>query len=305
MKILFLGAGGVGGYFGGRLMESGADVSFLVRPGRHAQLVNEGLRIESPHGNFTLKVNSVTRETVTPIYDIVVMAPKAYDLDDAIVSIRPAAGPKTFILPLLNGLAHMDTLDDQFGRDHVLAGVAHIAAVMNTEGTIKQLTELHMLTVGGRDTETQAVADRFIKLCSAAKFNSRLAPSIENVLWEKWTFLATLAGITTLMRGSVGQIMNATHGDQLVRTLYSECLAVAAACGVPVGAPAQSLALDTLTKRNSTFTASMLRDLESGYRTEHDHILGEMLKRAANHGLATPILAATYANMQIRAQLAT
>ncbi|MCF8152149.1 MAG: ketopantoate reductase family protein, partial [Sulfuritalea sp.] len=286
MKILFLGAGGVSGYFGGRLIEAGADVSFLVRPGRQAQLASDGLRIESPHGNLKLAVNAVTQESVTAAYDLVVFAPKAYDLDKAIASIVPAIGPATSILPLLNGLAHMAILDKQFGRKHVLGGVAHIAAMMTPEGSIKQLTELHSLTVGARDPEAQAMAEDFSALCRQARFDSRLAPDIDSVLWEKWVFLSSLAGITTLMRAPIGQIMDTDRGDHVVRTLYAECLAVAAAEGFPIADSAQQKALGMLTQKGSSFTASMLRDLESGQRTEHEHILGDMLKRAARHEIA-------------------
>jgi len=300
MKILFLGAGGVSGYFGGRLIEAGADVSFLVRSGRQAQLASGGLRIESPHGNLSLAVNTVTRESATPVYDLVILAPKAYDLDDAIASIIPAIGPTAYILPLLNGLAHMAILDSRFGRKRVLGGVAHIAAMMTPEGTIKQLTDLHSLTVGARDTNAQAMAGDFSTLCRQARFDTRIAADIESVLWEKWAFLTTLAGVTTLMRAPIGQIMDTDQGDHVVRTLYSECLAVASAERFPIGVPAQQKALGMLTQRGSSFTASMLRDLENGQRTEHDHIFGEMLKCAVRHDISMPLLEMAYTNMQIQ-----
>jgi len=304
MKILFLGAGGVGGYFGGRLIESGADAVFLVRPDRQARLKADGLRVESPHGNLTLSVATVTRDAVEPVYDLVVVAPKSYDLEDAIASIQPAVGPGTFVLPLLNGVVHMDVLDAQLGRNRVLGGVAHIAATMSAEGTIRQLTEMHSLTVGGRDPGTQTMAQAFIEMCSTARFDSRLVSNIESVLWEKWAFLAALAGMTTLMRCPVGEIMDTDCGDRLARSLYSECLGVAAANDFPVEQTAQQRALGMLTQKGSAFAASMLRDLESGQRTEHEHVLGEMVRSAARHGLAAPILDAAFTNMQIRARRA-
>ncbi len=302
MRLLFLGAGAVGGYFGGRLIEAGADVSFLVRPGRAAALDRDGLRIASPLGDFHSKVKTVTRDSVTPDYDLVMLAPKAYDLADAVESIEPALGAGTYILPFLNGLAHMDVLDERFGRKRVLGGVAHIAAVLERDGTVRQLGDLHVLTAGGRDTETQGMAAQFIDLCKGAKFNSVLSPDIETSLWEKWTLLTTLAGITTLMEGAVGQIMETRDGEALIRQLHDECLAVAGASGIAVSERAREHALSLLTRRGSTFSASMLRDLSSGQRTEHDHVLGDMLERADRSGQAAPLLRAAYCHLQVRAQ---
>ena len=129
-KLLFLGADGVGGYFGARLIEAGVDVSFLVRPARASMLEAHGLRIGSPHGDLELQVRCVTRETVEPEYDLVLLSPKAYDLTDALDAIAPAMGPDAFVLPLLNGLAHIDVLDACFGADRVIGGVAHIVATL-------------------------------------------------------------------------------------------------------------------------------------------------------------------------------
>lgn len=299
MRLLFLGAGGVGGYFGGRLVEAGADVSFLVRPPRADALRRDGLRITSPHGDLQLPVNAVTADKLDDAYDLVVLAPKAYDLESAVGAIAPAIGPNTYVMPLLNGLAHMDVLDARFGAQRVVAGVAHIAAQLAEDGSVKQLTRLHSLTAGGRDEPTHSVAARFIELCKTAKFDAILSQNILGTLWEKWTFLASLAGITTLMQGSIGEIMETHSGEQLVRQLYAECLAIAQACGAPVAESARSAALDTLTKRGSPFTASMLRDLQSGGRTEHDHVLGDMLNRGRQHGLEAPLLAAAYCHMQV------
>lgn len=299
MKLLFLGAGGVGGYFGGRLAEAGADVTFLVRPPRAETLQREGLKISSPHGDVQIAVKTVTKDTLEGEFDLIALAPKAYDLNDAIDSITPAVGPNSRVLPLLNGLSHIDTLDARFGRERVVGGVAHIAAQLAEDGSIKQLTRLHSLTAGGRDPATHGVASEFIALCRQAKFDSVLSQDIVGTLWEKWTFLASLAAITTLMQGSIGQIIETSSGERLVRALYAECLAIAAACGTPIPTAARETAVDTLTKRGSPFTASMLRDLQSGLRTEHDHVLGDMLRRGRANQIEAPILEAAYCHMQV------
>ena len=301
-KLLFLGAGGVGGYFGARLLEAGVDVSFLVRSARAALLAGQGLRVSSPHGDLALPVRCVTRDTVQPEYDLVLLAPKAYDLEDALDSIEPAVGPGTFVMPFLNGLAHMEALDARFGAHRVLGGVAHIAAALAADGTVRQLSPVHVMTAGGRDPATQQAAADFIALCGPANFDAVLSSDIIATLWEKWTFLATLAGATTLMQGSIGQIMDTVHGESLLRRLYAEGLAVADRSGFPVPEKAQAKSLRVLTERGSGFTASMLRDLQAGQRTEHDHVLGDLVKRARVHGVDTPLLEAAHCHLQVAAK---
>jgi 2-dehydropantoate 2-reductase len=300
-KLLFLGAGGVGGYFGGRLIEAGVEVSFLVRPARAASLSTQGLHVVSPHGDLTLPVRCVTRDTVKPDYDLVILAPKAYDLDDALDAIAPAIGPDTFVLPLLNGLAHLDALDARFGADRVLGGVAHIVATIAADGSIHQMNPIHTLTAGGRDAATHRVATAFIERCRSAKFDTVLSADIVSALWDKWAFLATLAAATTVTQGSIGQVMDTTHGESLLRRLYAEGLTVAQRSGAVIDEAAQARALSRLTQRGSSITASMLRDLQAGLRTEHDHVLGDLVRRAQQLGVDTPLLALAHCHLQVAA----
>ncbi len=300
MKILILGVGGVGGYFGARLVEAGADVSFLVRPARQAQLARDGLRVASPYGDFQVVPRCVTADRLAPDYDLVVLAPKAFDLDGAIEAVAPAVDADTFVLPFLNGWTHLAALDDRFGVSRVIGGVAHIAGELCADGVVRQHSRIHSLTVGGRDAETRAAAERFIGLCCGARFDSLLADDIERVLWEKWVFLATLAGATTLMRAPVGAIVAAAGGDALVRRLYGECLAIAGADGRVIDPLASDKALGLLTEPGSAFTASMLRDLAAGLPTEHAHVLGELVRIGQGHGCDMPLLTCAWVHMQIR-----
>lgn len=299
MRILILGAGGVGGYFGGRLIEAGADVTWLVREKRQQLLREKGLRIESPHGNLTLQVNTVTADTATPDFDLVILAPKAYDLDASLASLKNAVGDNALILPFLNGLTHMEKLDARFGAHRVLGGVAHIAGELTDEGVVRQLTPLHSLTVGHRNPAHESLARNFFDLCRKTKFDSFYSEDIQQTLWIKWTFLATLAGATTMYRGSVGRIMAAGNGPELVRAMYDECTAIAEAHGCAIPADDRQKALKMLTQTDSPMTASMLRDLLSGHRTEHDHVLGELVRMARVKNVAAPLLAASYCHMQV------
>ncbi|GAP35077.1 2-dehydropantoate 2-reductase [Piscinibacter sakaiensis] len=300
MKILILGAGGIGGYFGAQLLRSGADVSFLVRERRRAAIAAQGLRIESPHGDFTVHPTLVTAADARPVYDLVLLSPKAYDLDDALASLEGALGAAA-LLPFLNGLDHLEQLDRRYGRERVLGGVAQIAATLTAEGVVRQMSPLHSLTVGARDPAHAALARAFIAACAKAPFDSLLSEDITQALWDKWTFLATLAGMTTVCRGSIGEIVATAHGRALAERMYAECLAVAAASGQPVGEAARQRALGLLTAVGSPFTASMLRDLEAGQRTEHEHILGAMAARGQALGLPMDLVRLAYTPLAIRA----
>jgi 2-dehydropantoate 2-reductase len=301
MKILILGAGGVGGYFGGRLIEAGADVTYLVREKRQQSLLEKGLEIESPYGNLRLQVNTVTSDTVSADYELILLAPKAYDLDSALDSLSAAIGESTVLLPFLNGIAHLGKLDERYGKRRVMAGVAHIAAELSPAGVVRQMSASHSLSFGHRDAAHEAVAREFFRLCRQAKFDSAYTEAVDQMLWTKWTFLATLAGATTMCRGSVGRIMAAQGGERLMRGMYAECLSVADAYAIPIPGDAQDKALQALTDASSTLTASMLRDLLSGQRTEHEHILGEMLRMARARDLDLPLIGAAYCHMQVEA----
>lgn len=298
-KLLLLGVGGVGGYFGARLIEAGVDVTFLVRVARTESLRTQGLRVVSPHGNLHLPVRCVTREAVKPEYDLVLLAPKAYDLADALEAIEPAMGPRTLVLPLLNGLKHLDVLDARYGAQRVLGGIAHIVATLDADGVVHQMHPIQTLTAGGRHATTRAAAADFVALCEGAAFDVALSEDIVSALWDKWAFLATLAAVTTLTGGSIGQVMATRHGESLLRRVYAEGLAVAQRDGACISAAAQSRALEMLTQVGSDVTASMLRDLRAGLRTEHDHVLGDLVDRAQRHGVDTPLLTMAHCHLQV------
>ncbi len=300
MKILILGAGGVGGYFGAHLIRIGADITYLVRSKRKALIDTNGLRIETPQGDFVVQPQTVTADALKPEYDLIILAPKSYDLDDALQSLKGALGKGT-VLPFLNGLNHLEKLDAMLGKRRVMGGVAHIAATMTPEGSVRQLTDMHRLTVGARDPAHEELAHAFIELCKQAPFDSAMASDIDQVLWDKWVFLATLAGMTTLCRGSVGEIVATPHGKAMTIQMYEECCQVARASGHPIGKDASVKALEMLTASGSTFTASMLRDLLDGQRTEHDHILGAMIDTGQRVESHTPLMQLAHTHMLVEA----
>jgi len=300
MKVLIVGAGGIGGYFGARLIEAGVEITFLLRPARKALIDAQGLTIETPTGPLQVRPHSILAEEVKPGFDLILLAPKAFDLDDALQALDHA-GPNAYILPFLNGMAHLDVLDQRFGKERVLGGVAQIAATITPSGAVRQLTELHHLTVGPRTVGQEPLARGFIALCEQANFDHLYSEQIEQALWDKWVFLATLAAMTTLCRAAVGAIVASPYGRELTQALYAECCAIAQANGYPVAQATQTKSLKLLTREGSSFTASMLRDLVSGQKTEHEHILGDLARRADRVQVACPILKASYTPLAVAA----
>jgi 2-dehydropantoate 2-reductase len=279
VRTLIVGAGGIGGYFGGRLLEAGRDVTFLVRPARQAQLGQFGLVVVSPHGNLSLPAPpTVTAETLSDTFDLILLSCKSYDLEGAMDAFAPAVGPHTAVLPLLNGMRHLEALDQRIGPAHILGGQCFISATLEPGGRILHMNENHVLSFGERDGSRSPRTDAILGEFSGATFDARLSSAIVHEMWEKWVFIATLAGITCLMRASVGDIV-AAGGTDLSLALLAEAAAIATANGFPPTDASLQRSHVMLTKAGSTLKASMLRDMERGTRTEAEHVLGDLLRR--------------------------
>jgi 2-dehydropantoate 2-reductase len=279
MRFLVLGAGATGGYFGGRLLEAGQDVTFLVRPARAERLAATGLTISSPAGNVTLRSPPTVLATeLRDPFDAVILSCKAYDLDGAMESFAPAVGPDTAVVPLLNGMRHLDALDARFGSDRVLGGSCFISAKLDEGGRITHVSDIHRLAFGERAGGRSPRVDALAASMAGAKFEAVANEQILLVMWEKWVFLAALAGITCLARAAVGDVV-AAGGADLAAALLEECRAIAAAAGYPPRPDSLKASLARLTDPGSAVTASMLGDVERRGRTEAEHVLGDLLRR--------------------------
>lgn len=301
MRLLVLGAGGTGGYFGGRLAQAGVDATFLVRPARAALLRERGLRIRSPLGDADIAVQAVTADELAHAapFDLVLLSCKAYDLDSAMDAIAPAVAAGARVLPLLNGLRHYEALDARFGFANVPGGLCFISATLGADGEILHLGKPASMTFGERegqapDARLQALA----AACTQAGIDHMHTPDIAQAQWAKYSFLTALAAGTCLMRAPIGTLVAGEGGADFMTALHGECLAVAAASGQPIPTAAQASARETLTAAGSPMKASMLRDLEAGQRVEAAHIVGDMVHRAAAHGIATPHLQAAWVHLQ-------
>lgn len=291
MRVLVLGAGAIGGYFGGRLNQANAveDLAFLVRPGRKAQLERNGLSIESPsRGDFRGHVRALTVDELRPGWDIVLLTCKAYDLDAAITALRLAMAPQTAVLPLLNGMSHLETLSAAFGAERVLGGLAGIQATLTPEGVIRHLAPLTFVKFGEMDG---AVSDRVLKLKAAfdrAGIDAEASRDIRTAMWGKLVFLGTLAMVTVLMRANLGEIACNPGGPAWLDRLLDRNAGIAASHGHALSAEMLE-GFKAFFRNSPAATASMLRDLEGGGRIESDHILGFLLDAARRAGVPDEI----------------
>ncbi|MFY9657135.1 MAG: ketopantoate reductase family protein [Methylocystis sp.] len=298
MRILILGAGAVGGYFGGRLVEAGADVTFFVRPARAARLASNGLRINSPAGNLVATVKTISDPKALAPFDLVILTCKAYDLGASLFDVAGAIGPDTTILPLLNGLLHVEMIAARFPQAHVWGGVARISAALEDDGAIRHADDFARIDFGARDGRADALADELAALYAKTPVVAVHNPTILREMWDKLVFLATLAGMNALMRATIADIKATPAGERLIRQMLSECISIARAEGFDFDADRVAQHGDSLALRAAHMKASMLYDIERGAPTEGEHILGDLYARACRHGVSASLLEVALTHVQ-------
>src|ERR1700677_3668153 len=299
MRILVVGAGAIGGYFGGRMLQAGRDVTCLARARRAGELEDAGLVIKSPNGDVTLKnPPTVQADRLTEKFDAILLSCKAFDLDDAFKSFASAVGPRTAIIPMLNGMRHLNVLDGKFGRERVLGGLCAIAVTLNDKREIVQLAPMQSLNFGERDGKLSDRVRAIAEMMASGNFGSVASEHIVQEMWEKWVFLASLAASTSLMRASVGDILASPGGKDFILGIVDECSAVATAEGYLPRAPFLGRARVMFTREASPLTASMFRDIKAGAPVEADHVIGDLIARGEAAKLSLPKLRTAYTHLK-------
>ena len=294
MRLLILGAGGIGGYVGGRLVQVGADVSFLVRPARQALLAANGLVIQSIKGDAVLSVNALRRDQLDPNFDLVLLTCKAYDLDDALASLAPAMAGHAAILPLLNGVAHLATLNQRYGSARVLGGVAKIAVTLTAEGVIRHLNDFCYLSFGEQNGQPSARTATLKALLDKTDVKAALTTDIQRELWLKLVHLHTIAAMSSLLRANVGEILRTPDGAALFMQMLDTNLEIARREGHVPDEAFIANCRAMFSNPASNYEASLARDIERGGPVEADHILGDMLAFCRKHGLDDRLHALAY-----------
>ena len=299
MRILMVGAGATGGYYGGRLAQAGRDVTFLVRGRRLEQLRKDGLQIVSPLGDATLQPKLITAAELPQAgpFDLVMLSTKAYSLDSAIADFAPAVGPDTIVLPLLNGMRHLDVLSDRFGRERVMGGSVRIVADVDEQGRVHMMTNLDELTFGELDGGRTPRAEALYKELAVFGYGTTLSEDMVGALWQKWWILATMGCVGVVSGGTVGDMVATPHGSDLARAILAETTSIAAANGYPADDKMLANQTKRMTEAGSTLTSSMFRDYSRGLPVEADHILGDLLARAK--GVYTPLIMGAYTRLKV------
>ncbi|MDP2608588.1 MULTISPECIES: 2-dehydropantoate 2-reductase [unclassified Oceanobacter] len=300
MKILVVGAGAVGGLFGGLLQRQGVDVTYLVRQQRQLELAS-GLTVRLPDQTFDFQPRGCTAAqlaTSAATFDLIVLTNKAYSLAEVIKDIRPLVSAQTMILPLLNGLRQLDDLDASFGAGQVLGGIAKTVATLADTHTVVVRSPGSQVTVGARTAAQDKAVAEIRALFADAGITLGDGHHILQSMWDKFCLMAPLGALNCLLQGSVGDYMQSEAGGAIALATIRECTDTAAASGYPLAAEGITAIERMLTNPKSSFTASMYRDMQQGLPIEGEHVVGDMLHRAEAMGVAAPNLTLAHAVLQ-------
>ncbi len=298
MKILVLGVGGIGGFFGSHLHNAGEDITFLVRKQRKTIILNKGIKIKSGFGNISINPKLITKEELNPIYDIILLACKSYNLDEAINDLKPLKN-QGIIIPLLNGQTHLQKISRFFNEKNVYGGVAYISSNVDKHNVIHQIGKNKKIIFGSCSGKNSDLIKDFLQSCKKTKFDSELSDNISQEIWEKWIFIATVAGATTLFRTSLEKINKTKEGKEFIINLFKECCNISKLNGFQIRENVKKSHKDFFINPNSKVKASMLIDMEKRYLTEHKHIFLDFIKLGVKKGFEANILKTIYLNMLV------
>jgi 2-dehydropantoate 2-reductase len=295
MRIAVYGAGGVGGYFGGRLAQAGADVQFIAR-GAHLRALREhGLRVRSVKGDFAVRVPATDDPADIGPCDYVLFCVKAFDTESAVAGLGPLLGGDTAVVSLQNGVDNEEKIARTVGAQHVLGGAAFIFAGIAEPGMIVHTGGPTSITFGELDGRPTERAQRLLDGCQRAGFGAELSPAIRTVLWAKFAFICAQAGMTAAVRLPIGEIRTVDATWAAFQRIVEEVCAVAAADGSPVPAAARQRALTLAQSVEPGSFSSLHDDLVAGRRMELEALHGFVVRRAAEHGVPVPMSEAVYA----------
>ncbi len=299
MKILVAGAGALGGYFGGRLLEKGEDVTFLVRAKRKQQLEEHGLTIQSPLGNVSEIPKLILADEKSEPYDLILIATKAYHLETVMEDIRPFTGKHTLILPVLNGMLHVEKLVAAFGEDRVLGGLCFIEATLDQDGGVVHSSQMNELVYGELSGEKTERIKKVEAAFDGTKANFRLSDTIEQEMWHKHLFITVMSGITSLMRAPIGPIREEPNGRETIVELLSEAAGSMRSMQAPIADNIEEMLLKKVDGMGYEMKSSMQRDIEKNLFIEADHLQGHLVQQARREGISAPILETIYASLKV------
>ncbi|MFC4559965.1 ketopantoate reductase family protein [Virgibacillus kekensis] len=295
MHIVVLGAGALGGYFGARWEEAGAKVTFLVREKRAAQISNQGLKVISTRGDYLLeepRVSTSPVEIENP--DVVFVSVKGYHLEGTLESLKVLADKGAYILPVLNGIEHINVLQESLGKECVLGGLAFIAATLNEEGNIEHTSDFDRLIFGPLERKQNDICDRLLELSGTANFEPIKSDDILKELWKKYMFINALSGITTAVDLPIGPIRDQKETLYVAENILIEMKQLANSYGTNLDDHNVEQAKEQVKGFGYEATSSMHQDRRKGLPLELDHLHGGALRMARTKGISLPFTEAVY-----------
>jgi len=302
MRICIVGVGGVGGYFGARLAAAGSDVLFAARGAQREAMARDGLRVRSPLGDVHIpKPHLLAEPAAEPPCDIILFCVKLWDTEAALDPVVPLLTEQGAVISLQNGVSAEAVIAARVGRDRVMGGLAQISARIVAPGVIEQTGSFARIQFGELDGHRSARGEALLAACTAAGVEATLSDDIVRDIWRKFVFLAPLAGVCARHRLPIGAIRGDPARRRDLEALVAETAAVGRAEGVALPADLERRILDSLDKLPAEMKPSMLHDLEAGRRLELDWLNGEIVRRGAALGIATPANAAVVAALALYA----
>jgi 2-dehydropantoate 2-reductase len=303
MRIAVMGTGAVGGYFGGRLAAAGEDVTFIARGAHLEALRQRGLAIHSALGDAAIAPCQASDDAAAiGLVDLVIFTVKLYDTEAAAEAIRPLIGPETGVVTFQNGITGSEVLARRLGAEHVLGGVAKIAAVIAEPGVIRHTGTMAELMFGELDGTSSARVATLGAALEAAGVQHTASADIRREIWDKMVFLSTFAGLTSLIRLPIGPIRSDPETRGLLRDGLAEALAVAHAAGAGLPEDLVDQILERIDRLPYEMKSSMLQDLEGGRRLELAWLSGTLARMGRDLGIATPVHASIAAALKLHAE---
>lgn len=294
MKAVVVGAGAVGGYFGSRLAEAGVDVTFLVREKRAASLRKRGLTVVSPHGEYRYTPQVVTDAAEIEACDVLVVAVKNYHLADTLATLRPLVERGAKVLPLLNGIGHLDTLRAAFGEEAVLGGYCNIIVTLNEQGDVVHTSPTHEFTFGALVPEQEAVCERLLAAGQGAKINLHHSQAIYRDMWQKYLFITAFSGVTTASRLSIEKVLAHPPTRDVLRRALTEMHLLAGRKGAEMPDDLVEKLLSYMDSFPAGATSSMHQDFRKGLPLEVESLQGVAVRYGEEEGIDLPTIRTLY-----------
>ncbi|UOQ85215.1 ketopantoate reductase family protein [Gracilibacillus salinarum] len=295
MNIAIIGAGALGSYFGVRWLRAGANVQFIVREKRAKQLHKHGLTLHSVKGDDQIQSPSAiihAEEAVKP--DVIVIAVKGYHLDAVLDTIKTLAGPDTFLLPILNGVAHYQTLADHFGEEKILGGLANIIATLDESGHVEHTSEIHEIRFGALHHGQEQICEQLEEISKKANMQAAYSEKMLTDIWYKYMFITAFSGITTASELEIGPLLKHQATKDVLNMLFQEMRQIAIAEKVDLTDRRIEKAWATIQQLPVKATSSMHQDYRKGLPLELEHLHGAAIAIAKKHQLDVPALHTIY-----------